>query len=494
MLKILVAGALNTKSPLLVVPFLEEYKKKSPYPVAYKKKLDELMKSKDFKTEEGEGCYTINNEKNLSGRILFMSVGKKKELNAEKMREFGASVLKFAQNKKHKDFAVYLPADFDEFLEATMQGTALANYTIARYKTGKDKEKTEEKMTNSVTFFTSMDAKKANALSKRVSVVTEGVLLTRNLVNDPANKLTPAELEKQALLVAKTSGAKATVLNRKQLEKMGAGLILAVNQGSPEGDQAARMVVLDYNPSKSKQVEVAIVGKGIIFDTGGINLKPTRHIEDMHQDMAGAATVLGVFKALKQLGVKKRVLGVLPITQNSISGSAYRPSDIVTSLSGKTVEIGNTDAEGRLVLGDALHYTVTTYKPKKMVDLATLTGACVVALGEEYAGLFSNNDKFKDELLESSKNTDELLWQLPLHKAHEESMKSKVADLRNDSSNSYHAGSSTAAAFLKQFVGETAWCHLDIAGTAYVDRPKKYQEARATGFGVRLLVDLVENL
>lgn len=492
MLKVSVQAKISNKDPLVVFPVFEEYKKKNPLPSAVKKLMDSRIKSKDFKNEAGSTLYTITDSKALPTRILLVGLGKIKEFTPEKAREFGATALKAAQAKKQKKFSIYLTGEFDDFVQQVAEGAILANYSIARYKTGKAKKKIEESFCEAATLISG--AKSAGRAAKRAAALAEGVFNTRNFVNDPANICSPAQLEKHARKIAKQIGAKITVFNKKQLEKMGANLILAVNQGSPNGDQAARMVVIDYNPKKSKTVDLAIVGKGIIFDTGGVNLKPTRHIEDMHQDMAGAATMLGAMTTLKKLGVKKRIIGVGPITENSMDGTSYRPSDVIKSYSGKTVEIGNTDAEGRLVLADALNYTAKTYKPKHMVDLATLTGACVVALGEEYGALFGNNGKFQEKIMTSSKNTDEAMWVLPIHPKHEKSMKSDVADLRNDSKHSYHAGASTAAAFLKQFVEKTTWAHMDIAGTAYLSRPKKYEKARASGFGVRLLADLAENI
>ena len=271
------------------------------------------------------------------------------------------------------------------------------------------------------------------------------------------------------------------------------GALLSVNKGS--GKKAAKLVVMEYKPKKpSKKDPILLVGKGLVFDAGGYNLKPSKYIEDMHQDKAGGALVVGIFNALKDLNIKRRVVGIVPLTENLIDSEAQKPSEIIKSYSGKTIEIRNTDAEGRLILADALSYGVETYKPEYTIDFATLTGACVIALGDRYAGLMGNNESLMDKIKKSGDKTEELVWQLPIHDDFRESMKGQVADLRNiDNGTSSFAGTSKAAAFLEYFVNKSKWAHLDIAGVAYNEKPKAVDQPFATGYGVRMMLDFLEN-
>lgn len=266
---------------------------------------------------------------------------------------------------------------------------------------------------------------------------------------------------------------------------------LGVNKGSATG---ASMVIMEHKPQGAKGKPIVLVGKGIVFDSGGYNLKKGAWFADMKMDMSGAAVVMNVLGVCSKLGIKKHVIGITPITDNLIGKDAQKVSDIVTTYSGKTVEVNNTDAEGRLILCDALAYGIKKFKPTMVIDVATLTGACVMALGERYAGLFGNNGKLITQLKKAGQETDELTWHMPIHPDHTKEMKSRIADLQNiNYGNSGMAGASTAAAFLQEFVGKTHWAHLDIAGTAFVKHPKKYESAMGTGFGVRLLTQFLEN-
>ncbi|HMR01317.1 MAG TPA: M17 family metallopeptidase, partial [Candidatus Gracilibacteria bacterium] len=260
-------------------------------------------------------------------------------------------------------------------------------------------------------------------------------------------------------------------------------------------DTDANMVILEHKPKGTTGKPIVLVGKGITFDSGGYNLKSGAWFADMKMDMSGAAVVMNVLGLCAKLGIKKHVIGITPITDNLIGPKAQKVADIVTTYSGKTVEVNNTDAEGRLILCDAMAYAVDKFKPSKMIDVATLTGACMMALGEKYAGLFANNEGMIEGIKKASDATDELVWHMPLHPDHTKEMKSRIADLQNvNYGNKGMAGASTAAAFLQEFVGKTDWAHLDIAGTAFVSKPKKYESPMGTGFGVRLLTNYLENL
>ena len=322
--------------------------------------------------------------------------------------------------------------------------------------------------------------------------VADGVFFTRDLVSEPANVLYPVTLAKQAQTLSKL-GIKVEVLNEAQMAKLGMGALLGVGQGSI---RESRMVVMQWNgadkPAKGKKAEapIAFVGKGVTFDTGGISIKPSGGMEDMKWDMGGSGVVIGLMKALAGRKAKVNAVGVVGLVENMPGGNAQRPGDIVTSMSGQTIEVLNTDAEGRLVLADALWYTKERFKPKFMVNLATLTGAIIVCLGGEMAGLFSNNDRLSERLTEAGKKVDENLWRMPLGDAYDKMINSDAADMKNIGAGR-GAGSTTAAQFLQRFVDKTPWAHLDIAGVTWSKAEKPTVPKGGTGFGVRLLDRLV---
>ncbi|MGE5196112.1 MAG: leucyl aminopeptidase family protein, partial [Anaerolineae bacterium] len=276
---------------------------------------------------------------------------------------------------------------------------------------------------------------------------------------------------------------------KKELEQEKMGLILAVNRGS---NREPVLIILEYLGDEKSKERTAVIGKGITYDTGGLNIKPTGSMETMKSDMAGAAAVLGLIKAAIATGLKANIIGVIASTENAVGPLSYKPGDVYTSFSGKTVEISNTDAEGRLVLADAISYTQERLKPTRLIDLATLTGGILIALGEEAAGLFSNDDHLASELLAAGENTYERLWRFPLFNEYKEAVKSSIADLKN--SGGRKASSITAAMFLQCFVKNIPWAHLDIAGTAYLTDARLYHPTPATGYGVRLLIDFFESL
>ncbi|EKD26371.1 MAG: hypothetical protein ACD_79C01236G0004, partial [uncultured bacterium] len=320
--------------------------------------------------------------------------------------------------------------------------------------------------------------------------VCEAVNYTRDLVNENAGVMTPLRLTKEALLVAKEHKLKCTVLDDKALEKNGLRLLRAVGQGAVN---KPCLIMLEYLNGSKKQKKIAYIGKGITFDTGGINLKPTGSIEDMRMDMAGAAGVLGAIKAIASLKKKVNLVAVLACAENAIGSRAVKPGEIIEAYNGKTVEILSTDAEGRLVLADALSYIEKKYKPDYMIDMATLTGAILIALGTNYAGLMTKDEKLKETILKASNETDEKVWQLPLTEIFEKDMDSDVADLRNIGKNRY-GGAIRGAVFLNNFVKTAKWAHLDIAGTAWSSEVQGCNPKFATGFGVRLLTDLCTKL
>ena len=321
-----------------------------------------------------------------------------------------------------------------------------------------------------------------------MSAIKEGVFLARDLVSEPPNVLNPKHYTEEIKKLSKL-GLKVEILNEAKLKKIGMNALLGVGQGSKN---ETFLVVIKWNGAKNNSKPLAFVGKGVTFDTGGYSLKPAKFMEDMTYDMAGSAAVVGLMKSLALRKAKINAVGVVGLVENMVSGDAQRPGDIVKSYSGKTIEVLNTDAEGRLVLADALTFTEKKFKPKFMVDLATLTGAIIVSLGSEYAGLFSNDDKLSKQILNAGEKVEEKLWRMPLHKNYDKLMNSKNADMQNINYVG-GAGSTTAAQFLQRFIlNKTPWAHLDIAGMAFSKYGGALNSGGATGFGVRLLNKLIE--
>ena len=378
----------------------------------------------------------------------------------------------------HKDKLVSF---FSEFIF----GFNLKSYTFNKYKT-LNKDYIGKKI--NLKIITS-NKEKIEKKYKYYDSIKEGVFLTRDLVSEPPNILTPKVYVREIKKLSKL-GLKIKIYDEKQMKKLGLNALLGVGQGSVNETYLA---IIEWNGKKnSKQNPLAFVGKGVCFDAGGISLKPARFMEEMKYDMAGSAVVVGLLKSFALRKAKINVVGVVGLVENMPGGAAQRPGDIVKSYSGKTIEVLNTDAEGRLVLADALTFTEKKYKPKFIIDLATLTGAIIVSLGEEYAGLFSNNDELSKNISNASENVNEKVWRLPLHKNYDKLIDSKIADVQNINYVG-GAGSITAAQFLQRFIiDKTPWAHLDIAGMAFSKKAANLNPGGATGFGVRLLNNLVK--
>ncbi len=364
-------------------------------------------------------------------------------------------------------------------------GARLRAYRFDRYKTKrKDDDERPRKVELSFACANTSAAEKAWS---RTAGLADGVVLARDLINEPANVLYPAEFARRASSL-KSVGVAVEVLDVAAMKKLGMGAILGVGQGS---SHEAKLVVMRWNGGKRGAEPVAFIGKGVCFDSGGISIKPASGMEDMKGDMAGAACVTGLMHALAVRKAKVNVIGAIGLVENMPDGRAQRPGDIVTTMSGQTVEIINTDAEGRLVLADVLFYVNKRFKPKFMVNLATLTGAIMVALGQEYAGLFSNDDKLSERLTKAGEATGERLWRMPLGAEYDKIIDSKFADVKN--SGGRWAGAITGAQFIQRFVGKTPWAHLDIAGTALGSPQTDINKGWSSGWGVRLLDRLVED-
>ncbi len=425
-------------------------------------------------------------------RIVFIGLGPSDDLSAEGLRQAAGSGIRRAWRDRPGNAVLAVPdINLPEALTpvqvftAAAEGACLANHTLAVYKTKKKKRPLKG-------IRLLVEAEHTRALRhvvKRVELTCRGTAMARDWVNLPANDKPPRDLAAMITREADQAGVTTKLMDARQLKRLRMGALLAVGSGSRNPPQ---MLILDHKPPKSRQT-VVLVGKGVTFDAGGLNLKPTGAIEMMKIDMAGAAAVAAAVITAARRGLTKRIVGVLPLVENMVSGTAFRPGDIVRSYSGQTIEIGNTDAEGRLILADALAYAVKRFRPDGIIDLATLTGACVVALGERIAGLFSPDASLREHIIASSRDTHERCWTMPLPDDYQELLKSDLADMRNIGPSRW-GGAIVAALFLSRFVGDTPWAHIDIAGPAHTKKANAYSEAGGTGFGVRLLCDLLERL
>jgi leucyl aminopeptidase len=419
-------------------------------------------------------------------RLVVVGLGKVRELKARDFVKLGGVAMgKVPKSAEEATIIADLPGGAvkpDSLAELAL-GMRLRAYSFDRYKT-KHKDGEEKPAETEVTIAVANVAPVRKAYAAR-EAVANGVDFARDLVNEPANVLFPVEFAERALTLKKL-GVAVEVLDVAAMKKLGMNTLLGVAQGS---ENEPRFVVMRWNGGKKDANPIAFIGKGVCFDTGGISIKPAGSMEDMKGDMAGAACVVGLMQTLAARKAKVNVVGAIGIVENSVDGKSQRPGDIVTTMSGQTIEVINTDAEGRLVLADVLHYVNTRFKPKFMIDLATLTGAIIIALGHEYAGLFSNDDRLADRLLKAGRQTGERLWRMPVGPEFDKQIESKFADMKNVGGRP--AGSCTAALILSRFVDKTPWAHLDIAGTGMGSPQNDINKSWGSGFGVRLLDKLV---
>jgi leucyl aminopeptidase len=418
-------------------------------------------------------------------RLIVVGTGKAGALKPEDyIKMGGATVARLKSGADSVTIAAELPegAMKPADVASLASGVRLRAYSFDRYKTKKKDDDARLKANVSIAVADVAAARKAFAPADGV---TDGVLVARDLVNEPPNVLYPEEFAKRAAQLRKL-GVRIEIFDTKAMTKLGMGALLGVAQGSV---REGRMVVMRWNGGKKGDKPVAFVGKGVCFDTGGISIKPAGNMEEMKGDMAGAACVVGLMHALAARKARVNAVGAIGLVENMPDGNAQRPGDIVTTMSGQTIEIINTDAEGRLVLADVLWYVARTFKPKFMVDLATLTGAIMVALGTEHAGLFSNNDELSERLTLAGRATGEHVWRMPLGPAYDKLIDSKFADMKNTGGR--YGGSITAAQLLQRFVDGTPWAHLDIAGTGMGAPSNDINTSFGTGYGVRLLDRLV---
>jgi leucyl aminopeptidase len=425
-----------------------------------------------------------------AGRIAIIGLGKKKELNTNKVRGAVAETCRYLRGKSvvsvasGEQGAEINGIKTEEAVQAITEGALLGLYTFRRHMTKKENDFGEIKL---FTIF----GKEKRALEKAIEkgqIIAEAANWTRDIVNEPSNFMTPTDMALAAEQLSKKYGLDVEVFERDKMKELGMGGLLSVSQGS---QQPPKFIILTYKGRESKDIDAALVGKGITFDSGGISIKPSEHMEDMKGDMAGGASVMGSIMAISQLKPKINVTAIVPATENMPSGSAQKPGDVLTAMNGKTIEVINTDAEGRLILADALSYA-NKLGAKVIIDAATLTGACQVALGKICSGAFTNNQTLLDKVTAAGKEVGELAWQLPMFDEYTEAIKSNVADIKNVGNR--YGGAITAAKFLEEFADKTPWVHLDIAGTFDTDKEKGYLVKGATGVPVRTLVQLVLSL
>ena len=436
----------------------------------------DLLKTSDLK--KNILVFEISSKK----KIVLISI--KKNSTIADIERLGAEFFGRVNHGKNSEYLVYsdsLVGNNKNFIGHFLHGLKLKSYEFKRYKSKKDTRLISINVYGKKNIVSNKDQIKFSAIE-------EGTFYARDLVSEPGNILHPDEYAKR-LNSLKKFGLKVTIFDKKKLKNLGMHALLGVGQGSVRGSY---LVSLEWNGAKNNSRPLAFVGKGVCFDTGGYSLKPARFMEDMTYDMAGSAAVVGLMKNLALRKAKVNAVGVVGLVENMVSGNAQRPGDIVKSYSGKTIEVLNTDAEGRLVLADAITYTEKKYKPKFIIDLATLTGAIIVSLGSEYAGLFSNDDKLSKLISTAGEKVEEKIWRMPLHKNYDKLINSKNADMQNINYIG-GAGSTTAAQFLQRFIiNKTPWAHLDIAGMAFSKYGGALNPGGATGFGVRLLNQLIE--
>ena len=439
--------------------------------------VKDLLKTSDLKQKLF--VFELNSRK----KIVLISV--KKNITTSDIENLGAEFYKKVNYGKNSEYFINsdsFTGKSKNFVGYFLHGLKLKSYEFNKYKSKKEKRL--------ITLNVIENKNKSSANHRlRFKALEEGTFFARDLVSEPGNILHPDEYAKRLKSLRK-NGLKVNIYDKNKFKKMGMNALLGVGQGSVKGSY---LVTIEWKGKKNNSKPLAFIGKGVCFDTGGYSLKPAKFMEDMTYDMAGSAAVVGLMKSLALRKAKINAVGVVGLVENMVSGNAQRPGDIVKSFSGKTIEILNTDAEGRLVLADAITFTEKKFKPKFMIDLATLTGAIIVSLGSEYAGLFSNDDRLSKELIHAGNKVDEKLWRMPLNKNFDKLINSKNADMQNINYVG-GAGSTTAAQFLQRFIlNKTPWAHLDIAGMAFSKYGGALNSGGATGYGVRLLNQLIED-
>ena len=454
--------------------------------------VSSVIKTEEFKGESGDVAYLLfaPKEKVKASRLLLVGVGNKTDYKVSDVSALSGTATRYFRKRNVKSFALLPRSDGDAVEVATnaAQGVVTSQFELDKYRTKDRNDKTVDNFVLCIEGAKEKDVK--NGL-ERGEIIGDSMNFTRDLANEPPNILQPTEMAKRAEKMAKETGLKCEVLDEAKMKKLGMGSLLSVTYGS---EQPAKLIILKYEPKKStgkKGEMLALVGKGITFDTGGISLKAGEHMDAMKYDMSGGATVLGAMRAIAMLKPTVPVMGIVAAVENMPDGNASRPSDVVTAYNGKTVEILNTDAEGRLVLADAVAYAEKN-GATTIVDMATLTGAVIVALGDLNTGIMGNDQDLVDEIIACGKDAGENFWQLPIGKDYSKMIKSDIADVKNIGP-SRKAGTIIGGVFIQEFIDKAKWAHLDIAGTAWADDTKAHQSKGPTAVAVRTLLKFVEN-
>ncbi len=495
-IKVIVDDITKIKTGAIIVNFFEGMERLDGDIATTDKALDgaisQLISQGEIKGKLNEITIIHSLGKLPAARVAIAGLGKQQELSQDKVRGVVAETCRLLRQKGVNSIATIAQGagiagiSLESATQAVTEGALLGVYSFRRHIT-KEAEYGEIKQ------LTIVDADEANLpiLEQgyhKGKVLAEATNLARDMVNEPANYMTPNQMAETAKRLAETYGLELSVFEREQMQELGMGALLGVTRGSR---QPPKFIVLHYRGGDSTEIDVALVGKGITFDSGGISIKPSAKMDEMKGDMAGGAAVMAAISAIAQLKPKINVMAIIPATENLPSENALKPGDILTAMSGKTIEIISTDAEGRLILADALDY-VRKFGAKFMIDVATLTGACVIALGKVCTGAFGNNQELIDRIIAAGTEAGELIWQMPMYDQYKEQNKSDVADIKNVGGR--EGGAITAAQFLSEFAGDTPWVHLDIAGTSMTDKEKNYLVKGATGVPVRTLVNLVLSL
>ncbi|MBI4115537.1 MAG: leucyl aminopeptidase [Candidatus Omnitrophica bacterium] len=454
------------------------------------------IKNKRFSGKKGESLGSFNPEYREASEILLVGLGSRAKFDSAALRDVIGKLIQVAASKKGKRVRILLDSFTGGKIQAAQgaetiaEMTSLASYSFDKYKTKKKEENDNAKGPEvlEILFTRSGDEKNIQKNIDFAQIVASGTLTARNLINEPGNVINPAKLAEEARRIGRGKGVRCTILGPADLKRLKMGGILGVNQGSKT---PPALIILEYGASHKKGGTVCLVGKGVTFDSGGISIKPANDMEKMKYDKAGACTVIATIGAVADLKLPVHVIALAPAVENLPSENPQRPGDIIRMYSGKTVEVINTDAEGRLILADALAYTAK-YKPKAIIDLATLTGMCAYTFGDKACGIMGNDRSLVEKVKKAGEQTGERCWELPMWDEYLETMKGHHSDLLN--AGGKHGGTITAAKFLEEFVPKkTAWVHLDIAGTAWCDTPRSDCPKGATGFGVRLLINFLQN-
>ncbi|MCP5369927.1 MAG: leucyl aminopeptidase [Rickettsiaceae bacterium] len=479
-----------------IVIYIDEDYKIDAATLEFDSKFSQLITSgaknhNKFKGKFGETCAFTFIHSGSYKNLILIGTGKEAELKSFQIEQLGGKAVSIAKAKKFANVSILVSRAFGRYSEEEVMallasGAMLNAYKFDKYfSTPSEEEKEDKEFIVESVAIVGQRFEAAESLFKDHKILAESVYFARDLVSEAPNVLYPETYAELIATELETLGVDVEVLGEREMRSLGMGALLGVGQGSA---RESKIVIMSYKGLKDDSKPLALVGKGVTFDTGGISLKPSAKMDAMKYDMAGSAAVVGAIKALAARKAKVNVVGIVGLVENMPDGNAQRPGDVVRTMSGKTVEVLNTDAEGRLVLADCITYIQQHYSPEYIIDLATLTGAIIVALASSYAGLFCNDEDFAKKLLTSSENIDEKLWRMPLHSDYDKMLKSPIADIANISHHERGAGSSTAAHFIKRFVNkDVKWAHLDIAGMAWENNGTAICPKGAVGFGVRLL-------